>query len=181
MRPLLLEAKPSASPATPTGWAPAFNRKLALRRAPRRSARHCWTWASPEERIVRVEAECCMEDPPPVNPAGAPDRRGHLIVRPAPMSERDWEPGYKAVLIREETKQRLQQLRKALPERDLNQERRLATAAIEYCLTDAVARAGFLALVKDIVRLDLETPDADSHETTMRRRDHSSFPQESLS
>ena len=72
------------------------------------------------------------------------------------MSERDWEPGYKAVLIREETKRRLQQLRKALPERDLNQERRLATAAIEYCLTVAVARAGFLALVKDIVRLDLE-------------------------
>jgi hypothetical protein len=73
------------------------------------------------------------------------------------MSERDWEPGYKAVLIREETKRRLQELRKALPERDLNQERRLATAAIEYCLNDAVARAGFLALVKDIVRLDLET------------------------
>ena len=73
------------------------------------------------------------------------------------MSERDWEPGYKAVLIREETKQRLQQLRKALPDRDLNQERRLATAAGEYCLTDAVARAGFLALVKDIVRLDLES------------------------
>ena len=47
------------------------------------------------------------------------------------MSERDWEPGYKAVLIREETKQRLQQLRKALPDRDLNQERRLATAAVD--------------------------------------------------
>ena len=72
------------------------------------------------------------------------------------MNERSWEPGYKAVLIREETKQRLQQLRKTLPDRDLNQERRLATAAIEYCLTDRVARAGFLELVKDIVRLDMD-------------------------
>jgi hypothetical protein len=67
------------------------------------------------------------------------------------------EPGYKAVLIREETKLRLQQFRKTLPDRDLNQERRLATAAIEYCLTDATARAGFLAMVKDIVLLDLDT------------------------
>lgn len=66
------------------------------------------------------------------------------------------EPGYRSVLIREETKLKLQQFRKSLPERDLNQERRLATAAIEYCLTDEVARAGFLALVKDIVRLDLD-------------------------
>jgi len=67
------------------------------------------------------------------------------------------EPGYKAVLIREETKQRLQQFRRSLPDRDLNQERRLATAAIEYCLSDPAARVGFLALVKDIVLLDLET------------------------
>ncbi len=101
------------------------------------------------------------------------------------MSERDWEPGYKSVLIREETKRRLQELRKALPERDLNQERRLATAAIEYCLTDAVARAGFLALVKDIVRLDLDTtcPRApETHETYRRRDDETTqpFPEESI-
>ena len=67
------------------------------------------------------------------------------------------EPGYKAVLIREETKLRLQQFRRSLPDRDLNQERRLATAAIEYCLSDPTARVAFLALVKDIVLLDLET------------------------
>lgn len=70
---------------------------------------------------------------------------------------RTLEPGYKAVLIREETKLRLQQFRKTLPDRDLAQERRLATAAIEYCLSNDTARAEFLALIKDIVLLDLET------------------------
>ena len=45
-----------------------------------------------------------------------------------------YEPGYKAVLVREETKDQLRELRTSLPDRDLCQERRLATAAIEMML-----------------------------------------------
>ena len=51
------------------------------------------------------------------------------------------EPGYKAVLVREETKEQLRELRVSLPDRDLCQERRLATAAIEWALEQAQSSA----------------------------------------
>lgn len=47
------------------------------------------------------------------------------------------EQGYKAVLVREETKTALRNLRSKLPDRDLFQERRLATAALELAIEDA--------------------------------------------
>lgn len=47
------------------------------------------------------------------------------------------EHGYKAVLVREETKKALRDLRSNLPDRDLFQERRLATAALELVIEDA--------------------------------------------
>ena len=49
----------------------------------------------------------------------------------------NYEVGYKAVLVREETKIRLRAVRASLPERDMNQERRLATAALEMVIDDA--------------------------------------------
>ena len=60
---------------------------------------------------------------------------------------KEQEPGYRAVLVREETKKALQAFRAALPGRDLAQERRLATAAVQLVLQRpdlhaAVARAG---------------------------------------
>lgn len=64
-------------------------------------------------------------------------------------------PGYKAVLIREETKRKLQELRAGLADKDLFQERRIVTAALEYCLTEESARQAMLTRVKDVVLLDL--------------------------
>lgn len=61
------------------------------------------------------------------------------------------EPGYKAVLVREETKQRLQQWRKTLTDRDWYQERRLVTAALELCLGDEELQKRMLAIAKDVV------------------------------
>ena len=73
------------------------------------------------------------------------------------MTKNTTEPGYKAVLVREETKLKLQALGRALPNRNLFLERRLATAAIEYCLNDETARQAMLDLVRNIVMRDLET------------------------
>lgn len=73
------------------------------------------------------------------------------------MTKNTTEPGYKAVLVREETKLKLQALGRALPNRNLFLERRLATAAIEYCLNDEAARQAMLDLVRNIVMRDLET------------------------
>lgn len=73
------------------------------------------------------------------------------------MTKNTTEPGYKAVLVREETKLKLQELGRALPNRNLFLERRLATAAIEYCLNDETARQAMLDLVRNIVMRDLET------------------------
>ncbi len=73
------------------------------------------------------------------------------------MTKTTTEPGYKAVLVREETKLKLQELGRALPNRNLFLERRLATAAIEYCLNDGAARQAMLELVRHIVMRDLET------------------------
>lgn len=73
------------------------------------------------------------------------------------MTKNNTEPGYKAVLVREETKLKLQELGRALPNRNLYLERRLATAAIEYCLHDGTARQAMLDMVRHIVMRDLET------------------------
>lgn len=70
------------------------------------------------------------------------------------------EPGYKAVLLQESTKNRLQAFRRGLSDRDLNQERRLATAAVEMMLDmaekDSAVRDAWLAQVKIVVRKDLD-------------------------
>jgi len=73
------------------------------------------------------------------------------------MTKNTTEPGYKAVLVRVETKLKLQALGRALPNRNLFLERRLATAAIEYCLNDETARQAMLDLVRHIVMRVLET------------------------
>jgi len=65
------------------------------------------------------------------------------------------EKDYSAVLCRTETKEKLQQFRRSLPNRDLNQERRLVTACLEYCLSDVVAQQKILALVQKIVIADV--------------------------
>ncbi len=66
-----------------------------------------------------------------------------------------FELGYKPVLIREETKVRLQQFRKGLDDRDLMQERRLASAAIEYALSSEEGKAAMIELSKKIVLIDI--------------------------
>lgn len=72
-----------------------------------------------------------------------------------------FELGYKAVLVREETKEGLRQLRASLPERDLYQERRLATAALELAIEDAAkdeqALNRLLMRSREIVVRDLNT------------------------
>lgn len=49
----------------------------------------------------------------------------------------NYEQGYRAVLVREDTKKSLRVFRSGLPERDLFQERRIATAALEMAIEDA--------------------------------------------
>ena len=63
--------------------APAFNRRLAVRRA-ETVRRALLDLGIPQERITRVEAKCCVEDPPPVNPPARRTDVAILIVRPAP-------------------------------------------------------------------------------------------------
>lgn len=70
------------------------------------------------------------------------------------------EVGYKALLVREEKKQKLRALRSSLSDRDLNQERRLATAALEMMLDDANGNPAVLqrweCAVREVARLDSE-------------------------
>lgn len=70
---------------------------------------------------------------------------------------REQEPGYRAVLVREETKKALQAFRAALPGRDLAQERRLATAAVQLVLQRPDLHAEWLEQVREVVRIDLQT------------------------
>lgn len=74
------------------------------------------------------------------------------------------EPGYKAVLVREETKQALRVLRASLQDRDLFQERRLATAGLELALELAAeSQDGLQRLLektRDVVVRDLSMPAA---------------------
>ena len=70
-----------------------------------------------------------------------------------------YEHGYKAVLVREETKNQLRDMRTSLPDRDLFQERRLATAAIELAIedasTDQKARERLLGRAREVEVRDL--------------------------
>ena len=62
---------------------PAFNRRLALRRA--QTVRQALLdLGVPEERIGRVEARCCIEDPPSVHPPARRTNLKLLIMRPTP-------------------------------------------------------------------------------------------------
>ncbi|WP_299159284.1 hypothetical protein [Accumulibacter sp.] len=74
------------------------------------------------------------------------------------------EQGYKAVLVREETKDDLRKLRSSLSERDLFQERRLATAALELAIEDAnnneQARNRLLSRAREVVVRDLNNSQA---------------------
>ena len=84
MRPLLLEAKSIALTGhTDRVGAPAFNRRLAARRA-ETVRKALLELGIPEDRIVRVEAECCIEAPPPVHPPARRTDLELLIVRPSP-------------------------------------------------------------------------------------------------
>jgi hypothetical protein len=73
----------------------------------------------------------------------------------------NFEKDYKAVLVRKETKEQLRDLRTTLPDRDLYQERRLATAGLEMIMDQAKdcpdTRDRLLTRVRDIVRRDLDS------------------------
>ena len=75
------------------------------------------------------------------------------------MTKQTHEPGYRAVLVREETKEQLKALRKEMPERDLCQERRLATAALEIVLESGSksqsTRDQLLVNVREVVSRDI--------------------------
>jgi len=84
LRPLLIEARSIALTGhTDRVGKPAFNHGLALRRA--QTVRQALLGLGiTEDRIVRVEAECCIEDPPPVHPPARRTDLELLIVRPSP-------------------------------------------------------------------------------------------------
>ena len=77
----------------------------------------------------------------------------------ANRSKRDHEHGYKAVLCREETKDQLRKMRNSLSDRDLFQERRLVTAAIEIMLEDVQSNSQalnrLLSQARKVVEKDL--------------------------
>ncbi len=66
------------------------------------------------------------------------------------------EIGYAAVLIRNETKQKLKEFRRSLSDRDLNQERRIVTAALEHCLSCSETMKKVLQKIPEVVKADLE-------------------------
>ena len=71
------------------------------------------------------------------------------------LAPKTHEIGYRAVLLREETKEKLREFRCGLPDRDLNQERRLVTAAIELVLSSPSLHKDWLDGVVEVVRKDL--------------------------
>ncbi len=84
LRPQLLEARTIALIGhTDQVGKPAFNWRLAQRRA--QTVRQALLdLGVPEDRIVRVEAECCIEAPPPMHPPARRTDLELLIMRPAP-------------------------------------------------------------------------------------------------
>ena len=69
-----------------------------------------------------------------------------------PSARNNHEEGYRPVLVREETKERLRNLRMSMSDRDVNLERRLATAAIEMVIDDAASDPSILSRLEKIVR-----------------------------
>ena len=67
-------------------------------------------------------------------------------------------PGYRAALVREETKQRLQRFGKSLPDTGFLCERRVVTAALEVAMEACAEQPGYLerliARIPDIARRD---------------------------
>ena len=62
---------------------PAFNQRLAVRRA--ETVRQALlAMGVPADRIAPVEARCCADDPPRINPSARRTDLDILIVRPAP-------------------------------------------------------------------------------------------------
>ncbi|MBK6639107.1 MAG: hypothetical protein IPG34_16510 [Rhodocyclaceae bacterium] len=82
------------------------------------------------------------------------------------------ERNYRAVLIRNETKQQLRDFRSSLPDQDINQERRLATAAIELMLEEANGSTEVRALwrkrVNEVLLRELSEHDVSAVESSAR-------------
>lgn len=68
-------------------------------------------------------------------------------------------PGYKAVLVREETKAKLKELREQmdLEQQDLLRERRLATAALDVVLADQALLTRVLERARQIVVIEVSS------------------------
>ncbi|MEW5788290.1 MAG: OmpA family protein [Pseudomonadota bacterium] len=62
---------------------PAFNRRLAARRA-KTVKQALLDMGVPHEHIARVEVRCCVDDPPRINPSARRTDLDILIVKPAP-------------------------------------------------------------------------------------------------
>jgi outer membrane protein OmpA-like peptidoglycan-associated protein len=62
---------------------PAFNQRLAVRRA-EAVKQALVDMGVPADRIAPVEARCCVDDPPRINPPARRTDLDILIVRPAP-------------------------------------------------------------------------------------------------
>lgn len=75
--------------------------------------------------------------------------------------ESNFEKGYRPVLVQEQTKQALQLFRRGLPDRDLAQERRLATAALEMVLETPTLHAEWIKRVSGVVLRDIQMNAAD--------------------
>lgn len=75
-------------------------------------------------------------------------------------SHKQTEPGYKAVLIRECTKASLVTFRQALREKDVYQERRLASAAVQLLLNRPDLHSAWLAVARDVLRAELDQPES---------------------
>jgi hypothetical protein len=84
LQPQLLEAKSiHLTGYTDRVGVPTFNRKLATRRT--ETVRQALLdLGVPADRIAPVEARCCVDDPPRINPSARRTDLDILIVRPAP-------------------------------------------------------------------------------------------------
>lgn len=64
--------------------------------------------------------------------------------------------GYRAVLLREETKEALRNFRCNLSDRDMNIERRLVTAAIDLVLNSPELHKEWLSRVLEVIQKDIQ-------------------------
>lgn len=84
------------------------------------------------------------------------------------------EKGYRAVLLWETTKLGLQEIRRSLDNRELFQERRLVTAALELVMEKPELREAWLGRVPEINFREAQLMISDD-ETTRRRDDFFPF------